>query len=75
MYGIRRLSGVLAVGVTALAVAASPAGAASPSTSAEAYAPASARGVTEFQVEARWIDSLAQSGDGTFIYDGMVGTR
>jgi virginiamycin B lyase len=68
MKGIRSLS-CLAATVAALLVAVSPAAA------AETFAPASARGVTEFQVEANRISSLSQAGDGTILYKGSVGTN
>lgn len=70
MQGIRRLSCLVAMGLGLLATA-GPAGAAP----AESFEPASARGVTEFPVEARWIGSLSQAGDGTIVYGGTGGTK
>ncbi len=68
MQGIRRLSCLVAMGLGLLATA-------GPAAAAESFAPASARGVTEFPVEARWIGSLSQAGDGTIVYGGSGGTK
>ena len=58
------------------AMAAMGAAVATPAVAAKtvALAPASARGVTEFTVEARWIGRLAQAPDGTLTYPSTVGT-
>src|SRR5262245_12269238 len=71
MKGIRRLSCLFAVAATALAVVASPAAARAKSAP---IAPASASGVTEFPVQARWIGDFAQGPDGSITYIGTVGT-
>ncbi len=66
---MRRLLCVLALTVGAIAAVAAPAAASGKAV----LAPASARGVTEFAVEARWIRHLSQALDGTITYLSTVG--
>jgi streptogramin lyase len=67
MRGIRRLAWLGALTIAMLAMAGGSAGAA-------LLAPTSAKGVTEYTVEAKWIGALAPAGVESVTYESHLGT-